>query len=148
MYTRLCFPPPHLINRESEPGDEASPTHAKLEHVLVRAAVILPVGTPRWGHFSAGVGEQLYLWGGRTKDFAKEKAVLSRRTHCWDPVLECWQHKECSGLLPPALYDGACASIAHHLYLYGGRMDQLGMVPSTSWTPSHWSGSSSLLQAP
>ena len=75
--------------------------------------------SPRWGHFSAGVGEQLYLWGGRTKDFVKEN-VLSRRTHSWDPVLECWQHKECSGLLPPALYAGACASIAHHLYLYGG----------------------------
>ena len=76
--------------------------------------------SPRWGHVSAGVGEQLYLWGGRTKDFAKEKAVLLRRTHCWDPLLECWQHKECSGLLPPALYEGACASIAHHIYLYGG----------------------------
>ena len=42
------------------------------------------------------------------------------RAHCWDPVLECWQHKECSGLLPPVMYRGTCASIAHHLYLYGG----------------------------
>ena len=32
--------------------------------------------SPRWAHFSAAVGDQLYVWGGRTKDFSKEKNVL------------------------------------------------------------------------
>ena len=61
------------------------------------------------------------MWGGRTKDFDKEKDVLSRYILCWNPVLECWQHKECGGLSPPVFYQGACASIAHHFYFYGGK---------------------------
>ena len=78
--------------------------------------------SPRFAHVSASVGEQLYLWGGVTEDFYKvqEKDVLSRRIHCWDPLREYWQHKECSGRLPPALYYGACASTDHYLYFYGG----------------------------
>ena len=76
--------------------------------------------SPRWGHFSAAVGDQLYLWGGCTEDFSKEKNVLASALHSFHPVLESWEQCECSGHLPPALFWGACASTRGNLYLYGG----------------------------
>ena len=77
--------------------------------------------SPRWGHFSAAVGEQLYVWGGITKDFFKEKNVLASSIHYFHPVLETWEHHKCSGSPPPALYNGAsCASTEGHLYFFGG----------------------------
>lgn len=76
--------------------------------------------SPRWGHFSAAVGDQLYVWGGRTKDFSKEKNVLASSIHCFHPVLESFSDHQCSGPPPPTLYNGASASTGNHLYLYGG----------------------------
>ena len=76
--------------------------------------------SPRDRHFSAAVGDQLYVWGGRTKDFDDEKNALASALHSFHAVLECWEHCECSGPPPPALYRGSCASTGDHLYMYGG----------------------------
>ena len=75
---------------------------------------------PRWGHCSVVVGDQLFVWGGRTEDFLKEKDVLASLIHCFHPVLESWEQHECSGLTPSALNRGASASIEENFYLYGG----------------------------
>ena len=73
--------------------------------------------SPRSAHFSAAVGDQLYMWGGLIKD---EKNALASALHSFHPVLESWEHLECDSPPPPALYDGGCASTGGNLYLYGG----------------------------
>ncbi len=78
----------------------------------------LPAGppaepSPRWSQFSASAKGKLYVWGG----FTERRAEL---LHTFDPVLETWSEKECTGPSHPGLYHGACASARHHLYLYGG----------------------------
>ena len=79
--------------------------------------------SPRTGHFSAAVGDQLYVWGGVTEDFDEEKNALASAFHSFHLVLECWEHCECSGPPPPALYGGCCASTGGCLYMYGGEDD-------------------------
>ena len=76
--------------------------------------------SPRWGHHSAAVGGQLYVWGGRTKDFDKEKSELSVSVHSFNQCMETWQTRATTGKHPPGLCDGACTSSGHHLYVYGG----------------------------
>ena len=95
--------------------------------------------SPRWGHFSAPVQDKLLVWGGRAKDFAKEKNVLASTVHSFDPVLESWAENKPSGPPPPGLYSGACASAGHHLYVYGGsggsnRHGSLHQLDTKSWT--------------
>jgi N-acetylneuraminic acid mutarotase len=79
--------------------------------------------SPRWGHFSAAVDPErkLCVWGGRTKDLSSNrKNELASSVHSFDPVLECWAEIKTSGGTPLELYEGACASAGHHLYVYGG----------------------------
>ena len=76
--------------------------------------------SPRWGHFSAAVGDQLYVWGGKTENFHSEENTLSSVLHSFHQVLESWERCECSGLPPPALFRSACISAEGHLYQYGG----------------------------
>ena len=80
--------------------------------------------SPRWGHFSAPVEGQVYLYGGRTKDFTKEKSKLSSTVHVFDSYFESWKEPAVAeGPFPPGLYVGACASSGHHVYVYGGAYD-------------------------
>ena len=95
--------------------------------------------SPRWCHYSALVEEKFCVWGGVTKDFRKEKSELASSVHCFDPLLEFWDVKKSSGVTPPGLYDGACASAGHHVYLYGGsdgshRHSFLHQLDTRSWT--------------
>ena len=78
--------------------------------------------SPRWGHFSAPVGEEFCVWGGRTEDFSKEK-VSASSVYRFDPLLESWSENKPSGggPPPPGLYAGSCTSTSDHLYLYGGQ---------------------------
>ena len=76
--------------------------------------------SPRWGHHSAAVGGQLYVWGGRTKDFSKEKSELAVSVHSFNQCMETWQTRATTGKCPPTVYRGSCTSSGHHLYLYGG----------------------------
>jgi N-acetylneuraminic acid mutarotase len=70
--------------------------------------------SPRFGHQSALVEEKLYVSGGRTK------SGVASSVHSFDPFLEFWTEEKYHGAPPPKLYDGACASAGHHLYVCCG----------------------------
>ena len=70
--------------------------------------------SPRNGHFSTVVENNLYIWGGGGKE------VDVSIVHHYDPNTETWSDKRCEGLPPPGSTRGAFASIGHHLYTYGG----------------------------
>ena len=81
------------------------------------------------------------MWGGRTKDFLQEKSELASSVHSFDPLLEFWDPdvNKISGDPPPGLYNGACASAGHHVYLYGGTNGSrlhsfLHQLDTRSWT--------------
>jgi N-acetylneuraminic acid mutarotase len=76
--------------------------------------------SPRWGHYSTRIGEKVYTCGGRTRDYLQSKGEIASSVHSFDQLLEFWAEERCSGVHPPGLYDGACASVGHHLYVYGG----------------------------
>ncbi len=76
--------------------------------------------SPRFGHHSAAVGGQLYVYGGRTKDFSKGKSELGGCIHSFNQCMERWQTRATTGKPHPGLYGGACTSSGHHLHLYGG----------------------------
>ena len=76
--------------------------------------------SPRWGHYSACIGGQLYVFGGRTKDFLKEKKELGTRIHCFSQCEETWHTRATTGSPPPGLYLGACSSSSNSLFVYGG----------------------------
>lgn len=96
---------------------------------------------PRWGHFTAAVEGEFYVWGGRTEDFHKKKSKLSlaASVHHFDPFQESWAEKCDSIDAPPLLYCGASASAMHHLYLYGGQTEDaewqssLHQLDTRSW---------------
>ena len=95
--------------------------------------------SPRWGHYSALVEEKFYVWGGRTKDFLKEKSELASSVHCFDPLLEFWDVNKISGVPPPGPRSGACASAGHYVYQYGGTdgsrfHSSLHQLDTRSWT--------------
>ena len=88
--------------------------------------------SPRWAHCSALAEGQVYVFGGRTKDFTQKKKELSSTLHSFDPCIESWNqpavatgNKE----FPLGLYASACASTGHHVYVYGG------------WDGTEWQGS-------
>ena len=81
------------------------------------------------------------MWGGYTKNFFKQKSELASSVHSFYPFLEFWADNRCSGVPPPGLYDGACASAGHHIYLYGGHGGHgshaqgfLHQLDTRSWT--------------
>ena len=92
--------------------------------------------SPRWGHYSALVEKKVCVWGGVTKDILKQKSELASSVHSFDPLLEFWDKNKLSGVPPPGLYDGGCASAGHHVYLYDGSHNQssLHQLDTRSWT--------------
>ena len=76
--------------------------------------------SPRWGHYSAAVRGQLYVYGGRTRDFSNRKSEVAVSVHSFNQCVETWQSRATTGKHPPSLYSGACTSSGHHLYIYGG----------------------------
>ena len=95
--------------------------------------------SPRWCHYSALVEEKLYVWRGCTKDFLEQKSEVASSVHSFDQFLELWAENESSGVPPPGLYNGACASAGHHVYVYGGydgshHHSSLHQLDTRSWT--------------
>ena len=97
--------------------------------------------TPRFSHYSAAVGEHLYVFGGRTIDFEKERDELASQINIFNWHTETWQIRATTGKPHPGLYFGACTSSDHHLYLYGGtdgshRQDSLSQldIDSLEWS--------------
>ena len=79
------------------------------------------------------------MWGGRTKDFLGRKSELASSVYSFDQFLEFWAENETSGVPPPGLYTGACASAGHHVYVYGGDdgshfQGSLHQLDTRSWT--------------
>ena len=65
------------------------------------------------------------MWGGRTEDFSESSwRKLASVVEIYDPYLEAWQQEATSGVPPPGLYDGACATVHESLLWYGGNDDQ------------------------
>ena len=79
-----------------------------------------PEPYPRHSHVSVAVEGQAYLYGGRTLNFTEERSSLSSRMYCFDQYREFWQERRPKGPAPPGLYSGACASIGHYAFFYGG----------------------------
>ena len=95
--------------------------------------------SPRWGQFSAVVEGKLCVYGGRTKDFVKEKSGLASSVHSFDGLLESWYTEDTGGVPPPGLHGGACASAGHHVYVYGGTdgsayQGSLHQLDTRTWT--------------
>lgn len=88
---------------------------------------------PRWGHFCARIGEQLYVWGGYIK--GKEHSELKSTVHTFDLLLESWDSNKCTGDSPlHAMQKGACTPAGHYLYQYGGH--DPSKEYGTFWIPS------------
>ena len=85
--------------------------------------------SPRWGHYSAAIRGQVYIYGGFTKKFFKRKPELAVSVHSFNQCMETWQTRTTTGKHPPGPYDGACTSSGHHLYVSGGD-DGFGSDPS------------------
>ena len=101
--------------------------------------------TPRWGQFSAVVEEKPCIFGGRTRGFLKEKSAIATCVHSFDPFQESWSEDKCSGVPPPGLYGGACASAGHNVYVYGGfdgsdHQSSLHQLDTRTWTWKQLSG--------
>ena len=79
-----------------------------------------PTLSPRYGHFSAPVGGQVLLSGGRTRDYHKDKSSLLSTVQCFDLYSETWRERVVDGAPPPGIYYGACASSGQCLYCFGG----------------------------
>ena len=77
--------------------------------------------SPRWGHYAAPVGGRCLLWGGRVPHFsASGRKKLASTVDIFDPYLEVWEQQATSGVSPPGLLDGVCASLLGQLYSFGG----------------------------
>ena len=78
--------------------------------------------SPRHFPYTAAVSGQVFLTGGRTKNFYEDKKKLLSSVHTFDVYEESWRERRVEGPAPPGLYDGACTSTpsGHTLQAYGG----------------------------
>ena len=83
------------------------------------------VPSPRFAHYAFAHGSQSYLYGGRTKDFSKDrKEELSSTVEVFDIYTEQWRLEKSCGTPPKGLYGGACCSSpTGDFYFYGGTSD-------------------------
>ena len=86
----------------------------------------------RWGHFSAPVDGQVYVYGGRTKDFSKDKSELTSTLSIFDSYSESWREVRTEGHPPAGVYVGASVGVGPHIYIYGGTDGSRFRVPSIS----------------
>ena len=78
---------------------------------------------PRSLHLSTVVEGQTYVWGGVNKDLLQKKITLKEftsLTSAFNPYLETWTTLNPRGSPPSGTQCGACASVGHNLYTYGG----------------------------
>ena len=77
----------------------------------------------RFWHSSQSYGEKVYIWGGRTplygrdKETGQQSVVLVEEFNSMD---RSWHPQETYGIPHPGLSEVACASFEHFLYFYGG----------------------------
>ena len=86
-------------------------------------AAVYSEPSPRWGHCSAAVQGQLYVWGGRTRGGVQcIKEIERSNLHVLDPFTESWETKSTTYSEAPTagIHLSACASEGSNLYVYGG----------------------------
>ncbi len=78
--------------------------------------------SPRLFPFTASIGGKLYMWGGLTEDRSERgNRRVQTVMEVFDPYIEVWSHQPTTGTPPPlGLHAGACAAIAHSMYLCCG----------------------------
>ena len=78
--------------------------------------------SPRYSPYTAAVGGQAFLTGGRTNKFDEDKNNLLSSVYTFDVYEESWRERRVEGPAPPGLYAGACTSTpsGHTLHVYGG----------------------------
>ena len=85
--------------------------------------------------------------GGLTEDFSESsRRKLASVVEIYDPYLEAWQQEATTGVPPPGLFGGGCASVHESLLWYGGTdgtfrfgtLHQLNTV-SLNWEELHQS---------
>ena len=78
--------------------------------------------TPRSFFFAATVEGKLMIWGGLTELIQTEELdeEIASAVEIFDPYKEEWLRTSTYGAHPPRLLNGACASVGHNLYVYGG----------------------------
>ena len=74
----------------------------------------------RWGHLSAQLQDQVFVWAGRGEDFKENKARMASTLNVYDPSRESWKFVPVKGTNPPGLYFGGCTAAGNYIYLYGG----------------------------
>ena len=62
----------------------------------------------------------MFLSGGITRDFHKDKSSLLSTVNCFDVYAETWRERPVEGAPPPGIYIGASASSGQCLYMFGG----------------------------
>ena len=62
----------------------------------------------------------MFLRGGSTKNFDKDKSSLLSTVNCFDVYAETWRERPVEGSPPPGIYVGASASSGQCLYIFGG----------------------------
>ena len=77
--------------------------------------------TPRFLHRAASVGGKCYLWGGIVQNFTEsDRKKLASTVNIFDPHLETWEEHTTTGVPPPGLYSGACATLLGSFYCFSG----------------------------
>ena len=85
------------------------------------ASTFLYQPAPRFRQTAAQIGHKTYLWGGRTQDFTRSgRQKLTSEIETFDVFHEKWVTKRTTGLPPPGLYSGTCATVSESLYHFGG----------------------------
>ena len=77
---------------------------------------------PRYYHTSAEVGNKVFVYSGRTRDYSQQtKQRLASVVEVFDPRREAWETKTTKGESPFLGARGAAgASVGDDLFLYGG----------------------------
>lgn len=76
---------------------------------------------PRFRHYATPARGRCFLWGGCIQDFsASGRKKLASTVEIFDPYLEVWERQATSGVSPPGIYNGSCASLLDVPYSFGG----------------------------
>lgn len=75
---------------------------------------------PRWGHCSAVIDGELFIYGGSTEELFRANSENGLAVYTFNQITETWHANVSTGEPPPGLLYGACATLNHCIYHYGG----------------------------